>query len=257
MKEVALILFSRAPRPGYTKSRLAADMGTEAACAFHVCCLQDLIETCDGFKRHLELNPTDLGAPVAAACHLFITPPGSIPQFHRSGVVWPAYFNVHPQSGADLGERMASAFRSVLEGAPEGRAALLLGTDLPLLQERHLLDALEALISVDVVLGGTEDGGYYLIGMKHPHTDLFDIDHWGGPKVLENTLALAAARGLGTARIGTLPDVDTLVDLEKVRNHPLFPELSNRRAGRFVDSLLIERGVSRFPGTQGTTDNPR
>lgn len=258
MGSVDLILFSRAPVAGKSKTRLAAALGAEAARDFHVCCLKDLIAACGRFKRLAAK-----GGAGRVRCHLFVTPPDSGELFAAVGVTWPRHFRVHPQRGRGLGKRMANAMSSVMDGSsvmqssvmngccvkdgPQGAArTLLVGSDLPLLDERQLVEALAALddsdglTGADVVFGPTEDGGYYLVGMKRPHPELFALEGWGGSSVLEASLARAAGLGLSARLISPLPDVDEVGDLERVRAHPLFSELSRRRAVRFIAALPAE-----------------
>ncbi len=234
MDTVHLILFSRAPVAGESKTRLAAAIGAGPARELHACCLNDLIGACEAFAETRSLPG---GGRPAVACHLLMTPPGSQAAFTEAGVAIPPRFHVHAQRGDDLGARMAAAFHDVLDGAEPGACALLFGSDLPLLDVRHLEQAVTALRGADVVLGPTEDGGYYLAGMKAPQPRLFDVEGWGGGTVLARTEARARAEGLSTERLPPLPDLDTGEDLARVRAHPLFRELAARSACRFIAAL--------------------
>src|SRR5262249_39143450 len=69
----------------------------------------------------------------------------------------------------------------------------------------------------DVVLGPTEDGGYYLIGVRGAHRELFDGVPWSTSEVLEITLRRAANAGLEAACLPSWFDVDTAEDLERLR----------------------------------------
>lgn len=265
MNAAHLILFTRAPAAGHTKSRLAAELGDEAAKDLHVACLLDLIDSCERFRADRKADALNTGADLQAQpqaqriepkarkiepqaqriepqMHLFITPPGSEAVFAREGVVWGGHVQVHAQSGKDLAERMGNAFAEVLRDEPEHTPALLMGADLPLLDQRHLHQALEALNDADVVFGGTHDGGYYLVGMRGLIPRVFQLKRWKEGEVLSDSLALGAARGFSIALIDTLPDVDTAQDLALVRAHPLFAEMlsaenSSRRAVRFIAEL--------------------
>lgn len=243
MTAVHLILFSRAPVAGQTKTRLAREIGPVPARDFHLACLADAIETLDLFKERRREGGPRSPAPGEVACHLFITPPGSERVFGEKGLSWPAHFRVWPQKDGDLGGRMADALAAVLEGEEDGRA-LLMGSDLPLLTPSHLEEALAALDTADVVFGPSEDGGYFLVGMKQPQPRLFEPGLWGGSAVLAETLKLAEREGLRAAIISSLPDVDTLADLERVRAHSLFQNLSERRAVRLIRKLGRGKPVS-------------
>lgn len=235
MATVHLILFTRAPVPGQTKTRLAAALGADAAKDLHVCCLRDLIETCERFKDEWETIPE---AAEEVQLHLFITPPDSASIFAREGLSWGDHVLVHGQTGDSLAGRMANAFAEVLREAPAQTRVLLIGADIPLLDGRHLRQALAALENADVVFGGTEDGGYYLVGTRGPVPKLFQLKRWKEGQVLGDSLALGEAQGFSTALIDTLPDVDTGEDLRLVRAHPLFRELTGRRAVQFIAKLV-------------------
>ena len=91
---------------------------------------------------------------------------------------------------------------------------MLTGADLPLMTAGHLESGFEALKTADIAIGPTVDGGYYLIGMKQSHPEVFRVPGYGGSTVYENTLA--AIRGSGLTVQPALPcaDVDTPEDLK-------------------------------------------
>jgi rSAM/selenodomain-associated transferase 1 len=89
------------------------------------------------------------------------------------------------QTGADLGARMRAALEHLLE-APSCEAAILVGTDMPLLTAEHINEARQILDTFrGVVLGPSDDGGYYLIGMQAVHAELFQGVEWGTASVLQ------------------------------------------------------------------------
>ena len=223
-----LILFSRAPVPGATKTRLVAGVGAEAAAAFHVACLQDLLEACAAAAQDLRPRPV--------LRHLFIAPPHDLTAFRAAGLTGLEEFAVHPQQGAHLGRRMAAAFARVLGGsaASDDERALLFGSDLPLLTAAYLRRAAAALESAPVVLGPTLDGGYGLVGLRRPQPALFELPDWSHGGVLARTLDCADKLGLRCATLDALPDVDTVADLARVRAHPSFSELAGRHVARWI-----------------------
>ncbi len=120
-----------------------------------------------------------------------------------------------PQSDGNLGDRMLAALQHVQN---QGHAPLLLiGTDIPQLQPRHLRDAIKTLNRADICLGPTEDGGYYLVGCHQPVESLFDDIAWGTDAVLKTTLLRAKEAGLRCELIDELYDVDTPEDLLRLR----------------------------------------
>jgi rSAM/selenodomain-associated transferase 1 len=121
-----------------------------------------------------------------------------------------------PQRGGDLGARMLGALRHLLE-AQQYEAALLVGSDIPLLSAHHLADAAETLeASGGVVLGPADDGGYYLIGMTQAHAGLFDRIAWGTDSVLTDTLRAAERSGVEARLVRSAYDVDTIADLRRL-----------------------------------------
>jgi len=115
------------------------------------------------------------------------------------------------QRGTSLGERLDHLLSDALgEGS---RRAVVIGSDSPTLPSAYIAEAFERLNEVDVILGPTEDGGYYLIGVKRPQPQLLRQVQMSTPHVLSNTLALAEAAGLTVAQLPTWFDVDKLADL--------------------------------------------
>ena len=96
--------------------------------------------------------------------------------------------------------------------------ALLMGCDCPSLTEQDLELALAALNQEnEVVLAPAEDGGYVLIGLNHPHPELFDNMPWGTARVLAQTILRIERYKLRHHELGEQWDVDTQEDLERYR----------------------------------------
>jgi rSAM/selenodomain-associated transferase 1 len=226
---VHLIVMSRAPLPGRTKTRLIPAFGAEGAAAFHAACLADILSEAEAWRQ---AGPAQGQARGLTLC---VTPSESWPAFARAGIVFPAGAALTFQQGDTLGARMARALHEALSGtgpgaqtnAAAGAAALLVGSDLPLLSRSHVEAAAALLLhaepTADVVLGPAEDGGYYLIGVRPGGRwpELFTLEDWGGGTVLQRTLAAAARNGLRVAQLDSLPDADTPEDLVRILAHPL------------------------------------
>jgi hypothetical protein len=121
-----------------------------------------------------------------------------------------------PQRGADLGARMLGAVRYLLEDRTYD-AALLVGSDIPLVTASHVREAADTLqADGGLVLGPADDGGYYLIGMTQPHAALFEGIAWGGESVLADTLRVAERIGVGVRLVRRAYDVDTFDDLSRL-----------------------------------------
>lgn len=117
------------------------------------------------------------------------------------------------QEGRDVGERMANAMKALFcEGALK---AVITGIDIPELDREVVRDAFRKLDSADVVIGPAVDGGYYLIGMKSLHPELFRGISWSTEKVFRQTASVIDTLKLRYETLITLSDVDTLEDLMK------------------------------------------
>ena len=119
------------------------------------------------------------------------------------------------QGCGDLGERMRRAIKYLIVDR-SCEAAILIGTDVPLLTAAHLDEATVALRSgTQLVLGPADDGGYYLIGMTRVIDAMFDGIEWGTDRVLSQTTAVADRAGIRIHMTGSLYDVDTIDDLRR------------------------------------------
>jgi hypothetical protein len=123
------------------------------------------------------------------------------------------------QRGASLGERLdhllSEALGEVSPGDTSPRAVVI-DSDSPTLPAAYISEAFERLSEVDVVLGPTEDGGYYLMGVEQPQPQLLQQVQMSTPQVLGDTLRLAKASGLSVALLPAWYDVDTLADLHRL-----------------------------------------
>jgi rSAM/selenodomain-associated transferase 1 len=143
-----------------------------------------------------------------------------------------------PQTAGDLGRRMCAAFEHLLETL-NCDAAILVGTDIPLLTGDHLREARETLATTGgVVLGPADDGGYYLIGMRTVHTELFEGIAWGTSSVLTDTLRIADRVGIEARLIRPAYDVDTIEDLRRLEGdlRGASPDLAPHVRAWFNDS---------------------
>jgi uncharacterized protein len=120
------------------------------------------------------------------------------------------------QRGEDLGARQARLISDVLSLGHQG--ALVIGTDSPTLPRECLDEAVSLVMApdVDLVLGPTDDGGYYLIGLRAPCPALFEGMPWSTSAVLPRTLDRAQRLGLRVACLPAWFDVDTKADLERL-----------------------------------------
>ena len=198
-RDAVLVVMAKAPRPGEVKTRLVPPLRPEAAAALHRCCVLDTLEKVSRLE----------GVDVALA----YWPADSEAEFQG---LWPGGGLRFPQEGRDLGERMLNCFRRAFdEGYPY---AALHGTDIPHARGEELARGFECLRreSADLVLGPTDDGGYYFIGARAAHPELFGGIRWSASEVFEITRRRAEALGLHTAEIARAYDLDTVEDLRSL-----------------------------------------
>lgn len=116
------------------------------------------------------------------------------------------------QMNGDLGDKMADAF---LKALSEYDQAIIIGTDCPYIDSDLLKKALISLQNHDIVIGPAEDGGYYLLGMKVLHKELFDQMEWSTDTVFSETMQKVKNLELTVQQMITLSDIDYASDWNK------------------------------------------
>lgn len=191
-----LIIFTRYPEPGKTKTRLIPALGEKGAAFLH----RQLAE-------HLLGRVGSLHAEGFLSIEVCFT--GSTEALVRE---WLGDNLVYQNQGeGDLGLRIVRAFeRAFGEGCE--RVAIA-GTDCPSIDEKLVVDAFEKLYRNDLVLGPAEDGGYYLVGLRSLIPQLFEGINWGTDRVWGQTVAIARSLNLQVASLPMLNDIDRPEDL--------------------------------------------
>lgn len=197
----ALAIFCKTPDKGFVKTRLAEDIGDQKALEVYLKLLKITDEKTKTFSasRHLYLTSSvdeNLDEMLASLQRHNVF---NIDETH----VWLQY-------GEDLGQRMHLAFNHLLENH---QSVVLIGCDLPGLNSKLIDRAFQMLQSNDLVLGPSCDGGYYLIGIKKNHPELFQQISWSTEKVLTQTIKRARQLSLKFHLLEELRDIDTLDDL--------------------------------------------
>ncbi len=183
-------LMLKAPEPGRVKTRLARDVGPDAAAAIY----RRLVE------RQLAAVPPDFRVAVAGE------PADAIPAMRAWLGDGPEYF---AQSAGDLGDRLAAATHRLF--AAGAQRVLFVGGDCPSLDAEHLRAAALALDAADLALFPAVDGGYCLLGLRAPHVGVFAGIAWSTETVFAETLARATTLGLTVRTLEpALEDVDDL-----------------------------------------------
>lgn len=209
-RSLCVLIFVKAPIPGTVKSRLGKAIGFEAAAALYQCFAKDLLLTI----QKLGLDRL-----------IFFAPPEA-ETFVRQWLG--EHHHYFAQRGDDLGERMAHAFTTSFELGYTG--ALLTGSDSPDLPLSYLEKGLLALSQQQIVLGPSEDGGYYTLGFTPENFTprVFNNMPWSTPTVYEQTLQILHTQPYPVCQLPTWYDVDTLEDLrhldQRLRKSPHLTE---------------------------------
>ena len=196
LQDDRLIIFGRYPLPGQTKTRLIPALGPVGAAELQRQLTEKAITTARAFTQ---------GRGIELDFHFEGGNANKMSQWLGPGMVF------SQQEPGSLGERMHATFLKSFKSGLQ--RVVLTGTDIPGLSVDLLDKAFKALISHDVVIGPSTDGGYWLIGMKRPVNLFRDID-WGTETVFKKTIALAKKQGLGVRLLDPLTDIDTVEDLE-------------------------------------------
>ena len=195
-----LVIMAKAPRPGAVKTRLGPNLSPAAITNFYCCLLDDTL----ALARSLSLSSGDL--EVAIMC-----PDSDVNELARLAG---KEVSVVAQKGAGLAAGLTSVFAHFAEG--HQRRTIAFNSDSPHLPRSVLEDAFETLAAHDVVVGPTNDGGYYLVGAKASHPALFASDGMGTSSALERLLSRARALELSVGFADPFYDIDVADDLTRL-----------------------------------------
>ncbi len=191
MRQKTVILMVKEPRPGRVKTRLGRDIGMTTAAWW--------------FRHQTKRLLRDLRDPRWRVV-LAVSP-------DRQGLssrVWPGDLPRLPQGPGDLGDRMARLIRSC------HGPTLVIGADIPNIQRTNIQNAFVALGRAPSVLGPAPDGGYWLVGLRHPKlapSNLLSGVRWSSENAMEDTRKTLPQP---VALTEMLRDVDTVADLRKL-----------------------------------------
>ena len=191
-----LIVFTRYPEAGKTKTRLIPHLGAKKAADLQ----RQMTEYIVGRTRSLRVKGS-----LSLEIHFS---GGSLLQMQDWLGAELAY---RPQPEGDLGQRLQKAFSNSFQKGLE--RIVVIGSDCPEIDSHHLEQAFHQLTHHDVVLGPAEDGGYYLVGISRVCAQLFQGIAWGTGQVFAQTAAIATQLGLSLATLETLRDVDRPEDI--------------------------------------------
>jgi len=222
MRRHAVTIMAKAPRAGEVKTRLSPPLSARDAAELYRCFLLDKIE---------QVRTLTAASPAIA-----YTPPDGRGFFEG---VAPDFLLV-PQRGPDLGARLANSFEHLFT---LGHAAVFaIDSDTPTLPTPFLEQALDLIATpgIDLVLGPSEDGGYYLIGLRALYRELFEDMPWSTAQVVPETFRRAEGKGLKVAALPLWFDIDTPKDLKQLAASLAGP---GGNAARHTRRFFMERTI--------------
>ena len=194
MSGVRIVIFAKAPVPGFAKTRLIPALGAQGAANL----ARRMLDHTLAQALAAEVGPVELcvtPSPIEAVWQTFAVP---------ATVAW------SDQGDGGLGTRMARAAQRVISA---GESVLLIGTDCPALDAAHLRRAALSLQHFDTTLVPTADGGYVLLGLNRFHVSLFEAIEWSTDSVAAETLRRLARLDWKVQKTPTVHDIDEPADL--------------------------------------------
>ena len=194
--EGALIIFAKAPIPGQVKTRLCPPLTPDEAASLHGSMVMDIAEQTRGIPN----------------LHRFLACMPSSDHAFFQALAARYCLTLCEQVGDDLGCRMDHALTESLKNGYQ--YALVVGTDIPALSSETYKKAISVLKTEDIVIGPTNDGGYYLIGLKRPTPEIFFGIPWSTENVFALTQEKAQVLGRTVGLIDFERDIDTFKDIQ-------------------------------------------
>jgi len=220
----ALAVMTKAPQAGRVKTRLVPPLTPQEAAELNKCFLRDtataISSACrcrpasDANKMQFERATTSVCEAATAACGIAVYTPLGAESVYDD--ILPPDFSLLPQRGDKFGERLYCAVEDLFKCGFE--SVCLIDSDSPTVPAESFANAAELLGTCDdrVVLGPSDDGGYYLIGVKKPHRHLFEQIDWSTERVLNQTMQRASEIGLEVKLLPAGYDVDDDSSLERL-----------------------------------------
>ena len=228
----ALAVMTKAPRPGRVKTRLSPPLTGEEAAALNICFLRD---TTTAIETATRKNPArGLGV---------YTPVGEEEIY---GDILPPDFLLIPQRGDLFGQRLIFAAKDLF--ALGFAAVCLIDSDSPIVPHETYAQATKLLSqpSDRMVFGPSDDGGYYLIGLKKMHHRLFEEIDWSTERVAAQTLERAREINLPVELLPTSYDVDDHTTLRRLCDGLLAGNEHAPATKQFLQELIAREGRERI-----------
>ena len=218
-----LILFTRYPEPGRTKTRLIPVLGPHGAANLQKQMTEHLLARTTSFvsDRRVDMEVRYEGGNRAL----------------MEGWLG-SHISYRSQGRGDLGSRMAQAFSQAFKQGK--KRVVIAGSDCPGINEATVRNAFDLLDQFDLVLGPANDGGYYLIGLRQEEPRLFENVPWGAAEVGARTLEIADQLGLCWVKVEPLNDVDRAEDIVVWKSEAARKEVSPRPVISIIIPTLNE-----------------
>lgn len=199
-----LLIFTRNPEKGKVKTRLAKDVGEDAALEIYKFLLDHTVVITKDLETDKRVYYSE--------------------KIHHEDIWDEKIYSKFQQKGKDLGERMKNAFA---EGFEAGyRHIIIIGSDMYDLSAVELDEAFTALRNKEFVMGPAKDGGYYLLGMRSLEESLFIDKEWGTSSVLQSSLDDMRERNFELLSMKN--DVDHYDDIKGHENFQQFFQHMNK-----------------------------
>jgi uncharacterized protein len=212
-----LIIFTRYPEPGKTKTRLIPVLGSVGAANLQRQMTEHTIFQVKELQRTIDIS-------------MEVRFSGGDSQLMQD---WLGLDLVYQSQGeGDLGSRMARSLFEAFQSNAE--KTIIIGTDCPGVNAQILATAFEKLYTCDLVIGPAIDGGYYLIGLQQPILELFTNIEWGTAEVFQKTVEIAQKLNLSQVNLPSLADIDRPEDLAIWEQVPRSPTSSRSRGSESI-----------------------
>lgn len=234
----ALGIMTKVPEPGKVKTRLTPPLTSTEAAALNTCFLRDLSSSI--------VAATELASARGVAVY---TPVGREEAYEE---ILPAGFFLVPQRGAEFGERLKLAVKDLL--AAGFSSVCLINSDSPTVPAANFAEAANELAKPGdrIVLGPSDDGGYYLIGLKTLHREVFEEIDWSTEHVMAQTVSRAKTIGIPVHQLPTGFDVDDQITLRRLCDELLDDGdkvIAAPHTKRFLKQIIEAEGRDRiWPG---------
>jgi len=192
-----LLIFTRNPELGKCKTRLAKTIGDEAALEIYKFLLEHTVSITQNIPFDMEVHYSE--------------------KVHHNDIWDPEIYSKKQQIEGDLGQKMQNAFLSAFKNGYQN--IIIIGSDMHDLYQEDIEEAFKALETFEYVLGPSEDGGYYLLGMNLFKPELFKNKSWGTDTVLRDTLL-----DLKDEHLQLLDERNDIDVYEDIKDKPIFQQ---------------------------------